>query len=105
MQIRIVAGEVFSRKVKSSKTGKEYVFRDQMGIALMGGDSSPCKVPLQDDQAGYPVGLYDVLDASFYVDRDSRLAVGRLALRPVAEPAQAAGGAAALRAAAGAVKG
>lgn len=92
LKIRVVAAEVFSRQVKSRATGKEYLFRDQMGVALIGSDSSPCKVSLSEDQAGYPVGVYEVLETSFYVDRDGKLALGRLALRPLQD---AAGGAAA----------
>src|SRR5690348_5055854 len=87
MQIRIVAAEVFSRQVKSNKTGQTYLFREQMAVAVIAGDSSPCKVSLDDKQSAYPVGLYEVLESSFYVDRDRNIALGRLQLRPAAEAA------------------
>lgn len=87
IRIRILSGEVFSRKVHSNRTGKDYNFRDQMGVALCGGDSQPCKVSLRDDEPAYGPGLYEVLDESFYVDRDQKIALGRLRLRPVADAA------------------
>lgn len=92
LKVRIVAAEVFSRRIKAKATGKEYLFRDQMAVAVIGSDSAPCKVALSDDQAGYAIGLYEVLETSFYVDRDGKLALGRLALRPLVEaPAVPAG--------------
>jgi hypothetical protein len=81
LKIRIIAAEVFSRGITSKKTGTAYVFREQVGVLQVGGDSQPCKVSLRDDRPAYPVGLYEVADSSFYVDRDGKLAVGRLELR------------------------
>jgi hypothetical protein len=84
LKIRILAPEVFSRRVKSKTTGKEYLFRDQMGVVSIEGQLQPMKVSLAEDQAPYAVGEYEVLPASFYVDRDNKLAVGKLALQPIA---------------------
>lgn len=97
MQIRIVLGQVFSREVTSKQTGKRYLFREQMGVALLGGDSAPCKVPLEADQPPYAEGLYDLEESSFYVDRDRNVAIGRMRLRPVVAAGAGAGGAAAPR--------
>jgi hypothetical protein len=103
MQIRIVAAEVFSRRVKAKATGKEYNFREQMAVALIAGDSAPCKVTLDDDQPAYAVGVYDVEESSFYVDRDRNIALGRLRLRAVAAAGSAQGAGAPARAVAAAL--
>jgi hypothetical protein len=89
LKVRVVSGEVFSRKIHSQKHQKDFIFRDQMAV-LEGESPQPFKLSLAEDQAAYPPGEYEVLPASFYVDRDNKLTVGKLALKP----SQVAGGAA-----------
>lgn len=87
LKVRILSGEVFSREVVASKTGKRYVFRDQVAVATIGSESAPCRVSLRDDQPPYAVGAYEVLETSFYIDRDGKFALGRLALRALQDAA------------------
>src|SRR5579872_5143699 len=85
MRVKIVSTEVISRTIKSRRTGNDSTFREQVGVVQLGKyETREINVPLERDQAAYPLGEYDVLDSSFTVNQYKRLEVGRLALRPVA---------------------
>jgi len=82
MRLVIKDGEVTSRK--RVRDQKEFVFREQSGFVSLNDETRRVSLSLADDQAPYPVGSYEILlDGSAYVDRNGRLALGRLALKPV----------------------
>ena len=86
MRVSILSAEVFSRRVKSKKTGQEYLFRDQMGVFVAhDGTRTPFTVALDEHAQAFAVGDYEILDTSFYIDRDNKLSVGKLQLRPLAK--------------------
>ena len=85
MRLKVKSAQVFERKVVSNKNGKEYKFREQEALVTLGDETRIVVVSLEQDQAPYPPGEYDLLETSFDVDRDRRLAFKRrLALKPVA---------------------
>lgn len=65
--------------------GKEFTFREQAAVVALGEEVRLIALMLDDDQAAYPVGEYEVLlDGSVEVDRNNQLALKRrLALKPV----------------------
>lgn len=84
MKIKITSAEVRHRKVFSKKLNKEFEFHEQSALTdLPNGERRQVIVSLEADQAAYPVGEYNVLDSSFFVDRNNKLALGRLHLAPV----------------------
>lgn len=89
MQLRIVSGEIATRRV-TGKDGTKYLFRDQQALFGADGETSWLPIRLADDQAAYPPGEYELLASSFYVNREGRLTLGRINLRPLsAAPAAA----------------
>lgn len=83
MKIRVQSAQVVERTIKRQRDGKEFRFREQQGLVQVGLETRIVNVGLADDQAPYPSGEYMLLDGSFFVDRNGRLQVGRLALQPV----------------------
>lgn len=83
MKLKVKSVNVFDRKI-TAKSGKDYVFREQEAIVEMGEERRIMVLSLEEGQQPYPVGEYEVLDASFEVDRNRNLALKRrLALKPV----------------------
>jgi len=90
MKLRVKAQQVNERKI-TAKTGKEYTFREQQAVVELGEERRVINLSLDDTQAAYPVGEYEVLDGSFEVDRNGNLALKRrLALKPLTVVAGAA---------------
>lgn len=88
MRVQILPGDVVQRTVTSRKSGQPTTFREQVGLVKLGKhEVREISVSLDRDQAAYLPGEYEVLDGSFYVDQYKKLALGRLALRPVADAA------------------
>jgi hypothetical protein len=58
-------------------SGKPFSFNKQEVYAHKEGNPYPDKsgIILQDDQAPYPVGLYQISNESIYVDRNGRFAL------------------------------
>ena len=90
MRIKIKSAEVSERNVTSNKTNKQYTFREQQGLVEMGDERRAIVIPLQDKQAAYAPGEYEMLDTSLYVDRNGHLAVGRLHLKLIVSAASGA---------------
>lgn len=81
MKLTIKSTHVLDRKIKA-KSGQEYTFREQEAVVEMGEERRLIVVSLDDSQVAYPVGQYDILDASFEVDRNRCLTLKRkLALK------------------------
>jgi hypothetical protein len=84
VRIKIKSAEVTVRDIKRARDQKQFKFREQEGFVTLGDETRRISLTLADDQAAYPMGEYEVLlDGSVYVDRNGRLALGRLALKPV----------------------
>jgi Helix-destabilising protein len=83
VRIRIKSAQIQERQIKRKTDGKAFTFREQQGLVAMGEETRLIVVGLTDDQAAYPPGDYELLDGSFYVDRNGHLALGRLALKPL----------------------
>lgn len=90
LKLKITSTEIKSRTVNRKRDGKEFTFREQAcQIAFPNGEVRVIAVSLEEGQGAYPVGEYTLLPSSFYVDRNNRLALGRLHLAPaVAEVAR-----------------
>lgn len=91
MRVRVKSAQVQERRIKRKSDGREFLFREQPGLVSVGEETRIISVSLESDQAPYPVGEYELLDGSFYVDRNGRLQLGRLALKPVAASLRQAG--------------
>lgn len=92
MKLTVKSTNVYERKIHSAKRGKDYVFREQEAVVEMGEERRIIVLSLEDSQAAYPVGQYEVLDASFEVDNNRNLALKRrLALKPLTVAASAPG--------------
>lgn len=75
---------------KGPNTGKPYSMREQEGVLVLGQyDMRPVRVPLRDQQEAYAKGSYHIAPSSFVVGSFGDLAIGRLALVPVAKAAAA----------------
>lgn len=84
MKIQILKAEHSERTVVRRRDSKSFTFREQSGVVdLPNGERRVIAVSLEEGQAPYPVGSYTLLDTSFFVDRNSRLALGRVHLAPV----------------------
>jgi len=84
MKLTVKSTHVLERKIHSEKRGRDYVFREQEAVVELGEERRLIALSLEDDQAPYPVGQYEVLDGSFEVDRNRNLALKRrLALKPL----------------------
>jgi len=92
MKIRVKSAEVATRSVKRKTDGREFKFREQDAFAAMGDEVRRFTLSLSDDQPAYPPGEYEVIfDQSVEVDRNGRLALKRLAIRPLVAVASKAG--------------
>lgn len=90
IKIEVVSAEVATKSGTSSRTGKPYSIREQVGYAHVTDRAGApkkfpveIKVPLSDDQTPYAPGFYTVAPCSFYVDRFGGLTIG-LELEPLA---------------------
>lgn len=88
MRVLVKSAQVTERRIKRKSDGREFVFREQQGIVRVGEETRVIGVNLESDQAAYPVGEYELMDGSFYVDRNGRLQLGRLALKSVVAAVQ-----------------
>lgn len=89
MKINVSSTEVKVRNVSRKRDGKAFTFREQSGtVDLPNGERRVIALSLEEGQAGYAPGVYTLLDASFFVDRNGRLALGRLHLAPLVEAAR-----------------
>lgn len=83
MKVRIVEAKVQERNVTRRRDQKSFTFREQSAqVDLPNGERRVIAVSLEEGQGPYAPGVYELLDASFYVDRNNRLALGRLHLAP-----------------------
>jgi hypothetical protein len=83
MKLRVVEAKVMERNVVRKRDGKSFQFREQSAqVDLPNGERRVIAVSLEEGQAPYAPGVYDLLDTSFFVDRNGRLALGRLHLVP-----------------------
>lgn len=89
IKIEVTSAEVRTKSGTSARTGKPYNIREQDAYAYtVGRDGQPQKYPqkivinLGDDQAPYPLGMYQPAAESFYVDRFGGLSLG-LVLKPL----------------------
>ncbi len=95
LKLKILTAETTRKTIHSTRNNRDYVIRQQAAIYGDEGNTELVPVGLDEDQAPYPAGEYEILPATFYFDRESgRLKAGRLALRPVdgapSAPAQGA---------------
>lgn len=72
----------------SKKSGKSFTMRNQTGYANLVDRSGEIlrqavKITLEDNQAPYAPGQYQLAPNSIYVDSFSRLMIGRVVLMPV----------------------
>lgn len=81
--IEIVSQDFKIRSGVSSRTNKNYSMREQIAFVHKKGERYPekIKITLEDNQAPYPAGNYDLAPSSFYVDKYDSLCV-----RPVLIP-------------------
>lgn len=92
MKVRVVKAELSERTVTRRRDSKQFTFREQSAqVDLPNGERRVIALSLDEGQAPYAAGEYNILDASFYVDRNARLALGRLHLAPVSESLRKAG--------------
>ena len=92
MRVKVLSEQVFQRNI-TSKAGKPYNFREQEAVVEIGLERRIIVLGLEDGQAAYPKGEYDVTDASFDVDRNRNLVTkpfAKLVLKPVVGAVQAA---------------
>lgn len=84
MKLRVKSLQVVERKITSAKNQKQYTFREQEAVVTLGEEVRLIVLSLEDGQAAYPPGDYEVLESSFEVDRNRNLAFKRrLSLKPV----------------------
>jgi Helix-destabilising protein len=84
MKIRVTEAKSTERTVVRRRDGKLFTFREQSGLVeLPNGERRVIALGLEEGQGPYPVGEYTVLDSSMFVDRNNKLALGRLHLAPV----------------------
>jgi hypothetical protein len=69
------------KKEGTSKFGKPYSFLEQEGWCQVDGEVRRVRITLADGAAAWPVGVYSVDDASYYVGGFGELALGRLVLK------------------------
>lgn len=84
MKVRVMSPEIKERTIKRASDGKEFSFREQSALVdFPNGERRVIALSLEKGQAAYSPGEYNVLDSSFTVDRNGKLAVDRLHLAPV----------------------
>lgn len=83
IKIEVASAEVFTKSGIAAKSGKPYTIREQEAFAyVVDRNGNPQKYPakirinLNDDQAPYAVGNYQIAPESFYVDRFGGLTLG-----------------------------
>lgn len=88
MQIEIASSVVNERS--GTKDGKNWNMRTQTGYAFIPDEAGKPQaypesitIDLKKDQPAYPVGRYQLHDASFFVGDYGKLSIGRLALAPI----------------------
>lgn len=86
MKVKVVEATISVRRITRAADKKVFEFREQPALVdFPNGERRKIALSLADDQLAYHPGEYLVMDASFEVDRNGRLALGRtLALQPVA---------------------
>lgn len=89
IKIEVLTQVVDTKSGTSAKTGKPYSIREQEAWAYTyarDGKPNPhpqrIRLTLDDDQAAYPLGNYQIDPASIYVDRFNQIAI-RAVLRPL----------------------
>lgn len=94
IRIEIKSTDIHEEEIRpSSKPGAKqftpFSKRSQAGyVMLTGKDGQPEAYPvkigvvLDEKQPAFQVGVYTLLDQSFYVDRNANLTLGRLRLQP-----------------------
>lgn len=83
MKLKVQEAKVNERTVVRKRDSKAFTFREQPALVdLPNGERRVVNVSLEEGQAPYQPGDYDILDTSFYVDQNGRLAIGRLHLAP-----------------------
>lgn len=84
MKLKVVEAKVSERTVTRARDQKKFTFREQSALMdLPNGERRVIAVSLEEGQAPYQPGDYALLDSSFTVDRNGRLAIGRVHLAPV----------------------
>jgi hypothetical protein len=93
MKIEIQSSEVKSRSGTSQKTGRPYTIREQQAYAHIPTSAYPVEISinLRGDEQPWSPGMYQLDDASFFVDRFKSLSIGTLTLRPIAAEQKKAG--------------
>lgn len=83
LMIEITSTQVKSRSGTSARTGNPYSMREQFGYLHQVGQPYPTKIkiPLEDNQAPYFAGNYDLSPDSYYVDKYDAIAI-----RPILVP-------------------
>ena len=91
MKIEIRDQKVENFSGTSSKTGKPFSMNKQEGYCHMDGQPYPqrIEITLDDKSTGFPPGMYQMEETSFYVNRFGQLSIGTLKLKRIADlPAQ-----------------
>ena len=78
MKIEVKSEEVNTKTGFAKASGKPYSIREQFAYLHVPGDAYPvkCSLQLEDEQAPYPVGLYETTN-ELYVGDFGRLNVSR----------------------------
>ncbi|EFP2198507.1 DNA-binding protein [Escherichia coli] len=75
-----------TRSGVSKSTGKPYTISEQSGYIFLGGDYPQLfKIPLEQGQAPYAAGLYELHPSGIYVGDFQKLRVGKIVLTPISE--------------------
>lgn len=88
MRVKVAEAKVTERNITRKRDGRQFTFREQSGLVdFPNGERRVIALSLDEGQSAYPVGEYTVLDSSFVVDQNGRLAIGRVHLSPVVSEA------------------
>lgn len=93
LMIEITSTDLNVKSGTSQRTGKPYHIREQTAYMHKKGNPYPDKftISIEQDQAPFPIGNYDLHPGSFYVDRFNQLAVRpKLTPRPAEHKPQQA---------------
>ncbi|HBB0296964.1 TPA: DNA-binding protein [Escherichia coli] len=75
-----------TRSGVSKSTGKPYTISEQSGYIFLGGDYPQLfKIPLEQGQAPYAAGLYELHPSSIFVGDFQKLRVGKIILTPITD--------------------
>lgn len=84
LKLKITSTEIATRTVVRRRDQKSFTFREQSAaVSFPNGETRIVAVSLEEGQGAYSPGEYTLLPTSFYVDRNNKLALGRLHLAPV----------------------